>query len=113
MGYIYRTFGVKCSGCDDSIYPSDLVRRIAQRIFHLSCLKCSQCKAEANTGDQIYLLDDGRFFCKTDYEQLILKPEEAKINEGLLFLVILKMPILTGFSAPYQLHQITTTFAQY
>ena len=79
---IFRTFGVKCSGCEDSIYPSDLVRRISNRFFHLSCLKCDQCKLEASTGDQIYLLDDGRFLCSKDYEIFAASVDEIKLNEG-------------------------------
>lgn len=77
----YSTFGVKCSGCEESIYPYHHVRRIAQKIFHEHCLKCDQCKVAANTGDQIYLLDDGRFFCKKDYDLYVSKIEEMKINE--------------------------------
>ena len=37
-------------------------------------------------GDQIYLLDDGRFFCKKDYDLHVTKIEEMKINEGLFYI---------------------------
>lgn len=68
--HFHRTFGVRCAGCEEGIYPSDLVRRIASKIFHISCLKCRHCQKEVSTGDQIYVLQDGFFVCKTDYENM-------------------------------------------
>ena len=64
----YKLYGVQCSGCEEGIFPSDLIRRVGSKIFHMSCLKCCQCGQEVSTGDQLYILDDGTFLCKTDYE---------------------------------------------
>jgi len=64
----YKEFGIKCTGCKEGLSPTDLVRRVGSRVFHVSCLKCQQCLKEVATGDQLYIVNGGKFLCQLDYE---------------------------------------------
>lgn len=64
----FREFGIKCTGCKEGLSPTDLVRRVGSRVFHVSCLKCQQCLKEVATGDQLYIVNGGKFLCQLDYE---------------------------------------------
>ncbi|CAM1323738.1 LHX3 (predicted) [Pycnogonum litorale] len=73
-GYVYckddffRRYGTKCSGCDQGIPPSQVVRRAQDNVYHLQCFSCIICNRQLNTGDEFYLMDDNKLVCKTDYE---------------------------------------------
>lgn len=62
-----RRFGPKCSGCNQGISPTDLVRRAKDRVFHLNCFTCCICRKAISTGEQLYVVDENKFMCKHDY----------------------------------------------
>lgn len=62
-----RRFGPKCSGCNQGIAPTDLVRRAKDRVFHLNCFTCCICRKAITTGEQLYVVDENKFMCKQDY----------------------------------------------
>lgn len=68
----HRRFGTKCSGCNEGISPSDMVRRAKNLVFHVGCFICSYCKRQIATGDELYYIGDGKFICKEDYYQSYL-----------------------------------------
>lgn len=63
----FRRFGPKCSGCNQGILPTDLVRRAKDRVFHLNCFTCYVCRKAITTGEQLYVVDENKFVCKQDY----------------------------------------------
>jgi len=63
----FRRFGPKCSGCNQGIQPTDLVRRAKDRVFHLNCFTCYVCRKAITTGEQLYVVDENKFVCKQDY----------------------------------------------
>uniref|UniRef100_A0A8C9SHG4 LIM homeobox 5 n=1 Tax=Scleropages formosus TaxID=113540 RepID=A0A8C9SHG4_SCLFO len=63
----FRRFGTKCAGCLQAIFPSDLVRRVREKVFHLTCFTCTACNKQLNTGDEMYIIDENNFVCKDDY----------------------------------------------
>ena len=62
-----RRFGPKCAGCNQSLSPSDLVRRARDKVFHLNCFTCCVCRKTISTGEQLYVVDENKFMCKQDY----------------------------------------------
>ena len=62
-----RRFGTKCAGCDQGILPEDLVRWARDKVYHIPCFTCVDCHKELSTGDVLYILDDDRLLCKSDY----------------------------------------------
>ncbi|XP_031561857.1 LIM/homeobox protein Lhx4-like [Actinia tenebrosa] len=65
----YRRFGPKCPGCNDIISPTQIVRKINNRVYHISCMCCMACNKQLATGDKFYLLEDGRVICNEDYTE--------------------------------------------
>ncbi|KAL4658792.1 hypothetical protein GN956_G2279 [Arapaima gigas] len=63
----FRLFGTRCARCGLGIPPSALVRRARGRVFHLHCFTCALCRRQLSTGDELYVLDDGRFLCRDDF----------------------------------------------
>ena len=63
----YRQFGTKCAGCNDGISPNELVRKARDQVFHLKCFMCVMCRKQLSTGEELYILNENRFLCKTDY----------------------------------------------
>ena len=64
-----RRYGQKCSGCDEGIPPTQVVRRAgSEAVYHLECFVCSACARQLATGDEFYLMDDRKLVCKEDYE---------------------------------------------
>ena len=64
----YRRYGTKCSACDLGIPPTQVVRRAQDYVYHLQCFMCTMCSRQLNTGDEFYLMEDGKLVCKPDYE---------------------------------------------
>ncbi|XP_021702968.1 LIM/homeobox protein Lhx3 isoform X1 [Aedes aegypti] len=64
----YRRYGTKCAACDLGIPPTQVVRRAQDNVYHLQCFMCSMCSRQLNTGDEFYLIEDGKLICKPDYE---------------------------------------------
>lgn len=62
-----RRYGTKCSGCNQGIAPSDLVRKQRDKVFHLNCFTCYMCRKQLSTGEQLYVVDENKFMCKDDY----------------------------------------------
>ncbi|KAL4617448.1 LIM/homeobox protein Lhx5-like [Arapaima gigas] len=63
----FRRFGTKCAGCWQVVFPSDLVRRVREKVFHLNCFTCAACSKQINTGEEMYIIDENKFVCKEDY----------------------------------------------
>lgn len=63
-----RRFGTKCAGCGQGIPPTQVVRRAQAHVYHLRCFACAACARTLNTGDEFYLMEDGKLVCKPDYE---------------------------------------------
>ncbi|XP_032814559.2 LIM/homeobox protein Lhx3-like [Petromyzon marinus] len=76
----FRRFGTKCAACGQGIPPSQVVRRAQDFVYHVACFACIVCTRQLATGDQFYLLDDGRLVCKDDYEDA--KRREAEMDNG-------------------------------
>ena len=64
----HRRYGTKCSGCDEGILPTNLVRRAKGMVFHVECFCCSMCMKEISTGDELYHIGGNKFVCKDDYD---------------------------------------------
>ncbi|KOB75745.1 Lim homeobox protein [Operophtera brumata] len=71
----FKRFGTKCSGCGQGIPPTQVVRRAQTHVYHLRCFACAACARTLNTGDEFYLMEDGKLVCKPDYEAA-----RAKVN---------------------------------
>lgn len=64
----YRRFGTKCTACQQGIPPTQVVRKAQDFVYHLHCFACIICNRQLATGDEFYLMEDGRLVCKEDYE---------------------------------------------
>ncbi|XP_041976551.1 LIM/homeobox protein Lhx3 isoform X3 [Aricia agestis] len=64
----FKRFGTKCAGCGQGIPPTQVVRRAQAHVYHLRCFACAACARTLNTGDEFYLMEDGKLVCKPDYE---------------------------------------------
>uniref|UniRef100_A0A8C4QYJ3 LIM homeobox transcription factor 1-alpha n=1 Tax=Eptatretus burgeri TaxID=7764 RepID=A0A8C4QYJ3_EPTBU len=63
-----RLFVRKCSGCLESISPSELVMRALEAVFHVGCFSCCVCDRRLQKGDE-FVLKEGQLFCRSDYEK--------------------------------------------
>uniref|UniRef100_UPI00358E3384 LOW QUALITY PROTEIN: LIM/homeobox protein LMX-1.2-like n=1 Tax=Myxine glutinosa TaxID=7769 RepID=UPI00358E3384 len=63
-----RLFVRKCSGCLESIAPSELVMRALEAVFHVGCFSCCVCDRRLQKGDE-FVLKEGQLFCRSDYEK--------------------------------------------
>lgn len=45
-----------------------MVRKAQDFVYHLHCFACIICSRQLATGDEFYLMEDGRLVCKEDYE---------------------------------------------
>lgn len=63
-----RRFGTKCTACQQGIPPTQVVRKAQDFVYHLPCFACIICNRQLATGDEFYLMEDGRLVCKEDYE---------------------------------------------
>jgi len=45
-----------------------VVRKAQDFVYHLHCIACIICSRQLATGDEFYLMEDGRLVCKEDYE---------------------------------------------
>ncbi|OUC45941.1 LIM domain protein [Trichinella nativa] len=62
-----KRYGAKCSRCSQNFSRGDLVRYARNKAFHIDCFCCTICQKRLNTGDQLYIINDSTFVCKTDY----------------------------------------------
>lgn len=61
---------MKCAGCCRTISPRDLVRRTpGDVVYHVDCFTCVVCGRQLATGDPLYVLQDGRFVCRDDWQR--------------------------------------------
>uniref|UniRef100_A0A4W6DKI3 LIM homeobox transcription factor 1 beta n=1 Tax=Lates calcarifer TaxID=8187 RepID=A0A4W6DKI3_LATCA len=63
-----QLFATKCSGCLDTIAPTEFVMRALESVYHLSCFYCCVCERQLCKGDE-FVLKDGQLLCKNDYER--------------------------------------------
>ncbi|XP_060800396.1 LIM/homeobox protein Lhx3 isoform X2 [Amyelois transitella] len=75
-----RRFGTKCAGCGQGIPPTQVVRRAQSHVYHLRCFACAACARTLNTGDEFYLMEDGKLVCKPDYEAARVKGGEGSLD---------------------------------
>ncbi|XP_022820941.1 LIM/homeobox protein Lhx3 isoform X2 [Spodoptera litura] len=75
-----RRFGTKCAGCGQGIPPTQVVRRAQSHVYHLRCFACAACARTLNTGDEFYLMEDGKLVCKPDYEAARAKGGEGSLD---------------------------------
>ncbi|XP_038000688.1 LIM/homeobox protein Lhx4 isoform X2 [Motacilla alba alba] len=76
----FKRFGTKCTACQQGIPPTQVVRKAQDFVYHLHCFACIICSRQLATGDEFYLMEDGRLVCKEDYEtakQNGRRPEKA------------------------------------
>ncbi|XP_011744534.1 LIM/homeobox protein Lhx4 isoform X2 [Macaca nemestrina] len=66
--HLLRRFGTKCTACQQGIPPTQVVRKAQDFVYHLHCFACIICNRQLATGDEFYLMEDGRLVCKEDYE---------------------------------------------
>ncbi|XP_073427454.1 LIM/homeobox protein Lhx4 [Dendrobates tinctorius] len=64
----FKRFGTKCTACQQGIPPTQVVRKAQDFVYHLHCFSCIICSRQLATGDEFYLMEDGRLVCKEDYE---------------------------------------------
>lgn len=62
----FRRFAPKCSGCDLTFKPTDMVRKARDHFFHVSCFVCVICHRQLMTGDQLFIINGHLFVCKED-----------------------------------------------
>uniref|UniRef100_A0A0N4Z0L2 Homeobox domain-containing protein n=1 Tax=Parastrongyloides trichosuri TaxID=131310 RepID=A0A0N4Z0L2_PARTI len=65
----FSKYGTKCIRCNMAIFPSSVIRKASNLVYHVECFSCVICKKELTTGDEFYLIpSDGQLVCKNDYE---------------------------------------------
>lgn len=75
-----RRFGTKCTACQQGIPPTQVVRKAQDFVYHLHCFACIICNRQLATGDEFYLMEDGRLVCKEDYETAKQNGERAALG---------------------------------
>merc|ERR1712130_914177 len=76
----FRKYGTKCSGCQEGIAPSSVVRRAQDNVYHVDCFMCILCNRKLDTGDEFYLMEDKKLLCKQDYDSA--KAKAADYGDG-------------------------------
>ncbi|CAG4998932.1 unnamed protein product, partial [Parnassius apollo] len=76
----FKRFGTKCAGCGQGIPPTQVVRRAQAHVYHMRCFACAACARTLNTGDEFYLMEDGKLVCKPDYEAARAKGGEGSLD---------------------------------
>ena len=71
--FFHKQFETKCIGCGNGIPLTEEVRRAHNSVYHLKCFMCQICHIELQTGDEFYLMEDKKFICKIDYENVKVK----------------------------------------
>ena len=66
--FFFRRYGKPCTICNEGISPKQSVRKVLDKVYHISCFSCVSCKQQLSTGDLFYLLEDGGIICKPDYD---------------------------------------------
>jgi len=61
--------GCRCTGCGQRLGAGDLVMRAHLSVFHSSCFSCCVCRRRLSRGQQFALVDEGRIYCRADYER--------------------------------------------
>ncbi|KAK1165430.1 LIM/homeobox protein Lhx4 isoform X2, partial [Acipenser oxyrinchus oxyrinchus] len=75
--FFNRRYGTKCASCQQGIPPTQVVRKAQDFVYHLHCFACVMCNRQLATGDEFYLMEDGRLVCKEDYETAKQNDSEA------------------------------------
>ncbi|KAL9989257.1 hypothetical protein ACROYT_G003789 [Oculina patagonica] len=65
----FRRYGKTCSICQEVVSPQQSVRKIKEKVYHITCFSCVMCKRQLSTGDLFYLLEDDRVICKQDLDE--------------------------------------------
>uniref|UniRef100_A0A4W3GVX5 LIM homeobox transcription factor 1-alpha n=1 Tax=Callorhinchus milii TaxID=7868 RepID=A0A4W3GVX5_CALMI len=63
-----KLFAAKCSGCLETIAPTEFVMRAQKSVYHLHCFCCCVCERQLQKGDE-FVLKEGQLLCKSDYEK--------------------------------------------
>ena len=59
MRFVCRLFGVKCWNCLTGFKKDDLVVRALDKIVHLDCFRCVDCRQQLVAGDRFCIHADG------------------------------------------------------
>lgn len=62
--------GGLCSGCGQTIPPSELVMRAQANVYHVNCFKCVTCHSALAPGDRFCVINGG-IFCEQDYPKML------------------------------------------
>ncbi|XP_044054775.1 LIM homeobox transcription factor 1-alpha isoform X1 [Siniperca chuatsi] len=75
-------FAVRCGGCAEAIFPTELVMRAGAAVFHLRCFTCSICSCHLQTGDRC-VLREGQLLCaREDYHQCLASPTSSDTGKS-------------------------------
>ncbi|KAH7636631.1 lim/homeobox protein lhx9-like protein [Dermatophagoides farinae] len=72
---------VECAGCGSHIFDRYYLSAVDQH-WHVSCLKCSQCKVNLQAEPSCFSRD-GLIFCKSDYYRLFTMRRCNRCGEGI------------------------------
>ncbi|XP_027201948.2 uncharacterized protein LOC113795812 isoform X2 [Dermatophagoides pteronyssinus] len=72
---------VECAGCGSHILDRYYLSAVDQH-WHVSCLKCSQCKVNLQAEPSCFSRD-GLIFCKSDYYRLFTMRRCSRCGEGI------------------------------
>ncbi|XP_022653245.1 LIM/homeobox protein Awh-like isoform X2 [Varroa jacobsoni] len=76
-----RQFGARCAKCARGIQPADWVRRARDRVYHLACFACEECRRQLSTGEE-FALHDGRVLCKAHFQELVDPGSQSTDENG-------------------------------
>ncbi|OQR76850.1 sodium-coupled monocarboxylate transporter 1-like, partial [Tropilaelaps mercedesae] len=80
-GRSFRQFGARCAKCARGIQPADWVRRARDRVYHLACFACEECRRQLSTGEE-FALHDGRVLCKVHFQELVDPGSQSTDENG-------------------------------
>ncbi|KAG7514177.1 LIM homeobox transcription factor 1-alpha-like [Solea senegalensis] len=75
-------FAVRCGGCAEAVFPTELVMRAGATVFHLRCFTCSVCSCRLQTGEHC-ILREGRLLCaREDYHRCLASPTSSDTGKS-------------------------------
>uniref|UniRef100_A0AAY4CRU7 LIM homeobox transcription factor 1, alpha n=1 Tax=Denticeps clupeoides TaxID=299321 RepID=A0AAY4CRU7_9TELE len=63
-----KLFAVHCGGCDEVIWPAEMVMHAGKAVYHVRCFRCGVCGERLQSGDQC-VLREGTLLCAADYHR--------------------------------------------
>lgn len=79
---LFRLFSVsRCSRCREGIFPSELVMRARDLVYHVTCFNCASCGTALNKGDH-FGQRDGLVYCRWE-----IRARWLALSKGRLFVI--------------------------